>query len=80
MSFKKDIIAAAVLYLLRMAEAVSLSITTFCVCYLVWMHRNHYCHDSWCSPGRLQNTSVPIGEVMMIVAVRVLPPPFAEQA
>ena len=65
------VIIAVLLYLIRMVEIVTLSITTFCVCYLVWMHNNHYCTSYWCSGSPLNNTSVPIGEVMMIVAVSV---------
>jgi hypothetical protein len=70
MAFKSDVVMAAVLYHFRIAQIVCLSITTFCVCYLVWMHRNH-CHFWWCSSDQYQHTAVPIGEVMMITAVSV---------
>ena len=77
MSTKRELAVALILYLLRMVQITSLSITTFCVCYLVWMHQHHICVYRYCGGGvrdsdgknPQEHTSVPMGEVMMIVAV-----------
>jgi hypothetical protein len=53
----------------RFSQLFSTIIAGYGVCYLIWMHDNHPCkYNGYCSP-MTNSAAVPIGEVVMVVAV-----------
>ena len=69
--------AAAVLtFPLRLAQLLDIVIAGYGVCYLVYMHTAHTCRKSYCDPYYGSPDSIPVGEVIMIIAVRC--PPFSQ--
>ncbi len=59
--------AAVTIYLIRLLQIGTLAIAGYCACYLAWMHRFHYCRWRYCSDNSAM--SVPLGEVLFIIAV-----------
>ncbi|KAH6874375.1 hypothetical protein B0T10DRAFT_567302 [Thelonectria olida] len=71
MKATREMISAAAtvaVYLVRFIQLGSVVIAGFGVCYLVWMHNHHYCSWYGCNGVRLDPTSVPVGEVLFIIA------------
>ncbi|KAM7203261.1 hypothetical protein V8F33_002252 [Rhypophila sp. PSN 637] len=56
-----------IVYLLRLVQLTTLSITCFGGCYLIWMHNHHYCAYWPCSgTSREGLATVPLGEVVFV--------------
>lgn len=73
----KEMEISTAVYLLRLVQLTTLSITCFGACYLIWMHNHHYCAYYSCSgTEREELGSVPIGEVIFVTCVRDLISPF----
>jgi hypothetical protein len=66
--------AIVAIYPARLVQLGSLVITGYAVCYLVWMHYFHYCAFYGCGTRLPDSVSVPLGEVLLITAVRTLSP------
>lgn len=67
-----SVAATVAIYPTRLVQFGSLVITGYAVCYLVWMHHFHYCAFYGCGTRVPDSVSVPVGEVIMITAVRTL--------
>lgn len=65
-----SVAAKVAIYPARLVQLGSLVITGYAVCYLVWMHHFHYCAFYGCGARVPDGVSVPLGEVLLITAVR----------
>ncbi|KAF7550027.1 hypothetical protein G7Z17_g5989 [Cylindrodendrum hubeiense] len=65
---KLSAVATVAIHAVRLIQLGSVAIAGYVVCYLIFMHHNHYCAWYDCGPNLRHHASVPIGEVLFIIA------------
>ncbi|KAK4160879.1 hypothetical protein QBC43DRAFT_324792 [Cladorrhinum sp. PSN259] len=67
MSAKFPTLLPIIIYPLRLIQLGSIIITSYVICFLLYMHDKHRCKRWGCSPSR-ESTSTPISEVILLIA------------